>query len=179
MVNVFSIHKGATESLFRCAQKRKKRERVASSEQRSDSILDKNITERKGDLEHYLLIKYLKMIEQNFAFNTNQLPLLQQTSTIPVSVSGSTRPAHQSEDSQSGQHYTGASQPNYNSSNAGSPTFATNYAMSQQMSQSASYSANAINPGEFGMYRSSYLHSHAKPPYSYISLIAMAIQVFI
>lgn len=32
--------------------------------------------------------------------------------------------------------------------------------------------------GDFvpGMYRSSYLHSHAKPPYSYISLIAMAIQ---
>ena len=119
------------------------------------------------------------MIEQNFAFNTNQLPLLQQTSTVPVSVSGSSvRPAHQSEDSQSAQQdYTGASQPNYNSSNAGSPTFATNYAMSQQMSQQASYSANAINPGEFGMYRSSYLHSHAKPPYSYISLIAMAIQV--
>ena len=126
-----------------------------------------------------MLIKYLKMIEQNFAFNTNQLPLLQQTSTVPVSVSGSSvRQGPQSEDSQSGQQdYTGASQPNYNSSSAGSPTFTTNYAMSQQMSQQASYSANAINPGEFGMYRSSYLHSHAKPPYSYISLIAMAIQV--
>merc|ERR1712130_113953 len=34
----------------------------------------------------------------------------------------------------------------------------------------------AAFPGDFGMYRSSYLHSHAKPPYSYISLIAMAIQ---
>ena len=122
------------------------------------------------------------MIEQNFtAFNSNQLPLLQQTSTVPVSVSGSSvRQGPQSEDSQSGQQdYTGATQPNYNSSNAGSPTFTTNYAMSQQMSQQASYTANAINPGEFGMYRSSYLHSHAKPPYSYISLIAMAIQVIV
>jgi len=55
------------------------------------------------------------------------------------------------------------------------PTFTTNYAMHQGI-QAQQNGFPGIS-GDFGMYRSSYLHSHAKPPYSYISLIAMAIQV--
>ena len=43
--------------------------------------------------------------------------------------------------------------------------------------QSYSMQPQQNDQGQFGSYRSPYLHSHAKPPYSYISLIAMAIQV--
>lgn len=54
-----------------------------------------------------------------------------------------------------------------------SQAFAANYAMHQGIqSQQSQFQADFS-----GMYRSSLMHSHAKPPYSYISLIAMAIQV--
>ena len=54
-----------------------------------------------------------------------------------------------------------------------SQAFAANYAMHQGIqSQGQNFQADFS-----GMYRSSLMHSHAKPPYSYISLIAMAIQV--
>ena len=48
LVNVFSIHKGATESPFSLCPKAKKRERVASSEQQSDYIGLENHREKRG-----------------------------------------------------------------------------------------------------------------------------------
>lgn len=105
------------------------------------------------------------MIEQsNFPFN----PLLQKTDeSTPESYSTPTPPATTA----NGQMSANATQ-TAQSSTTQPAALSANYAMAQQLGQ-ANYG------GEYGsMYhRSSYIHSHAKPPYSYISLIAMSIQV--
>ena len=99
------------------------------------------------------------MIEQNFSFN-----MLQKTpdESTPESYSATPTPPASSQTPQNGAQPS-TTQPN---------PITANYAMAQQLGQ-ANYN------GEYGsMYhRSSYIHSHAKPPYSYISLIAMSIQV--
>ena len=99
------------------------------------------------------------MIEQNFSFN-----MLQKTpdESTPESYSATPTPPAATQTPQNGVQ-SSTTQPN---------ALAANYTMAQQLGQ-GNYS------GEYGsMYhRSSYIHSHAKPPYSYISLIAMSIQV--
>ena len=104
------------------------------------------------------------MIEQNFSFN-GQLPILhKQDDQSQENYSTSTPPASTNVTSP----YNGSTPQTGQST----PSIAANYAMAQQLGQS-NYGS------EYGsMYhRSSYIHSHAKPPYSYISLIAMSIQV--
>ena len=126
------------------------------------------------------------MIDQNFGgFNHQQLPLL-QTNAINVGARSNGTTAEGSPNNEATAYSVAASAANPAAAIAGAysttngPTspssfVAANYAMSQQISQ-PNYAAS-ISSGDFNMYRSSYLHSHAKPPYSYISLIAMAIQV--
>ena len=116
------------------------------------------------------------MIEQNnFTQFGNQMPpLLGNQSGRDVDVTSETNTAYTVHNTTppAGTNPTQTNPPFAN----GAANFATNYAMAQQM-------GSAPQPGfgngpEYG-YRSTYLHSHAKPPYSYISLIAMSIQVII
>ena len=117
-----------------------------------------------------------QMIEQNnFTQFGNQMPPLIGT---PQSGTGrDTEPSSESNTSYTVQNTTTPPTQNVNNpafGNGGAANFASNYAMAQQMG--AAPQPGFGNGPEYG-YRSTYLHSHAKPPYSYISLIAMSIQV--
>ena len=105
------------------------------------------------------------MLEDTFNYNQN----------VAAQAAGQHVP--RSESDPNGEQYSTVqfSTAGSNVGGGAAPNFAPNYAMQQGIQQNPA--AAAAFPGDFGMYRSSYLHSHAKPPYSYISLIAMAIQV--